>query len=113
MAGAHRSAMPRNDISDSLSVRHEDDPRKPVEALQQETEQELISAERRQTGGVEHQSAADLEGVPAARREEEGIAGDAERATRQQRAADADQQVPRGEPSTGGGGNMTRGPTRR
>lgn len=59
--------MPRNDISDSLSIRSDDDPRKPLERLQQETEQELITAERRASGGVEHQSREEREGVAARR----------------------------------------------
>lgn len=54
--------MPRNDISDSLSVRQDDDPRKPLKALQEEAEQELLEAERTDTGGVEHQSARDRAG---------------------------------------------------
>lgn len=54
--------MPRNDRSDSLSVRGEDDPRRPVKALAQETELELGWSETRDSGGVEHQSQEDREG---------------------------------------------------
>jgi hypothetical protein len=38
--------MPRNDRSDSLSVRSDDDPRRPMRELQNEVEQELLDAER-------------------------------------------------------------------
>ncbi len=55
--------MPRNDRSDSLSVRGEDDPRRPLKGMQQETELELGQAEAGQTGGVEHQSLGDREGI--------------------------------------------------
>lgn len=54
--------MPRNDQSDSLSVRGEDDPRRPVKALQQEAERELGWSETHDTGGVEHQTSQDREG---------------------------------------------------
>ena len=50
--------MPRNDRSDSLSVRAEDDPddtRRIMKAMQQETEQQLGRSEANDTGGVEHQ----------------------------------------------------------
>ncbi len=51
--------MPRNDRSDSLSVRSDDDPRRQLKALEQETELELGASEARDTGGVEHQSPAE------------------------------------------------------
>ncbi len=54
--------MPRNDRSDSLSVRGEDDPRRPVKTLEQEAEREPGWSEARDTGGVEHQSRGDREG---------------------------------------------------
>ena len=38
--------MPKNDESDSLSVRGGDDPRRPLRALEDETEHELLHAER-------------------------------------------------------------------
>ncbi len=60
--------MPRNDASDSKSVRSPDDPRRSVKALQQETELALGASEAHDTGGVEHQSREDREGIPAARR---------------------------------------------
>jgi hypothetical protein len=60
--------MPRNDRSDSLSVRGEDDPRNPLKAMQQETELELGWSESHDTGGVEHQSAAEREGAGAEER---------------------------------------------
>lgn len=55
--------MPRNDRSDSLSVRADDDPRNPLKALEQETELELGRSEANDTGGVEHQSSADRGGA--------------------------------------------------
>lgn len=61
--------MPRNDVSDSKTVRAPDDPRTPLKALQQETELELGRAEAGDTGGVEHQppaeAAAPATGSPA------------------------------------------------
>ena len=63
--------MSRNDRSDSLSVRQDDDPRRDLKALQQEAEQELLRAEATRSGGVDHQSERDRAGVPAARGEEE------------------------------------------
>jgi hypothetical protein len=60
--------MPRNDRSDSLSVRGEDDPRRPLKALEQETERELGWAEAHDTGGVEHQAQRERDGrAPVAR----------------------------------------------
>jgi hypothetical protein len=38
--------MPRNDRSDSLSVRSDDDPRRPMRGMQNEVEQELLHAEQ-------------------------------------------------------------------
>lgn len=61
--------MPRNDASDSKSVRSPDDPRRSLKALQQETEREFGASEAHDTGGVEHQSRSDREGTPARRRE--------------------------------------------
>jgi hypothetical protein len=60
--------MPRNDRSDSLSVRGDDDPRNPWKAMQQETELELGWSESHDTGGVEHRSAAEREGAGAEER---------------------------------------------
>jgi hypothetical protein len=54
--------MPRNDRSDSLSVRGGDDPRRPMKALEQETEMELARSEARDSGGVEHQTREEREG---------------------------------------------------
>ncbi len=48
--------MPRNDRSDSLSVRGQDDPRQPLRKLEQEAELELGRSEAGDTGGVEHRS---------------------------------------------------------
>ncbi|HET9596431.1 MAG TPA: hypothetical protein VFP65_12655 [Anaeromyxobacteraceae bacterium] len=48
--------MPRNDRSDSLSVRGRDDPRQPLRKLEQEAELELGRSEAGDTGGVEHRS---------------------------------------------------------
>ena len=63
--------MPRNDRSDSLSIRGQDDPRRPLRAMQQETERELGWSEAGDTGGVEHQSPADREGTARDGRPEE------------------------------------------
>ncbi len=62
--------MPRNDLSDSLSVRGEDDPRRPVKALEQETELELGSSEAKDTGGVEHRSERDPPAAPVRPRQD-------------------------------------------
>ncbi len=62
--------MPRNDLSDSLSVRGEDDPRRPVKALEQETELELGSSEAKDTGGAEHRSERDPPAPPARPRQD-------------------------------------------
>jgi hypothetical protein len=53
--------MPRNDRSDALSVRGDDDPRKPVKALEQEAEIELGRSQATDSGGVEHQGPAEHE----------------------------------------------------
>ncbi len=63
--------MPRNDRSDSLSVRGDDDPRRTMKGMEQETELELGSSEAGDTGGVEHQSRADRAGIGRERRPEE------------------------------------------
>ncbi len=63
--------MPRNDRSDSLSVREEQDPRRTMKGMQQETELELGRSEAGDTGGVEHQSRADREGISRDDRPEE------------------------------------------
>ncbi len=74
--------MPRNDRSDSLSIRGEDDPRRPLKALEQEAELELGSEEAHQTGGPEHMSDLDREGVPRERRPASGVPrGAADRTT--------------------------------
>jgi hypothetical protein len=59
--------MPRNDRSDSLSVRSDDDPRRPLKAMQQEAELEFGWSETHDTGGVEHQSSAERDGETPAR----------------------------------------------
>ena len=56
--------MPRNDRSDSLSVRGGDDPRRPVKALNQEAELEHAWSQAHDTGGVEHQGEKDRRGEP-------------------------------------------------
>ncbi len=80
--------MPRNDRSDSLSVRAEEDPRRTMKGMQQEVELELGSSEAGDTGGVEHQSRADREGVGREERPEE-------QATRRRTEVDHEQTAPR------------------
>ncbi len=63
--------MPRNDRSDSLSVRGDDDPRRTLKGMQQEVELELGSSEASDTGGVEHQDPAAREGLSRGERPEE------------------------------------------
>jgi hypothetical protein len=53
--------MPRNDRSDSLSVRGDDDPRRELKKMEQEAELELGASEARNTGGVEHQTREERE----------------------------------------------------
>lgn len=60
--------MPRNDRSDSLSVRAQDDPRRVMKGMQQEVERELGASEGTDTGGVEHQDRRDREGILPDRR---------------------------------------------
>jgi hypothetical protein len=62
--------MPRNDRSDSLSVRGQDDPRRPVKALAQDAERELGWSQAHDTGGVEHQSPDEREGRAPGRQRE-------------------------------------------
>lgn len=83
--------MPRNDQSDSLSVRGADDPRRIMKGMQQETELELGSSEARDTGGVEHQSAEDRAGIGRERRP-------VEQATRRMAEVDRDQAAARDAP---------------
>ena len=103
--------MPRNDRSDSLSVRGDDDPRNPMKAMEQESEMELLQVERDHRGGPAHATQEDRDGLPSDRRgdEEAEYARAVRRATDEQQR-EPDLQVPRGSPSTGGGGNATRGP---
>jgi hypothetical protein len=54
--------MPRNDRSDSLSVRGDDDPRRPLKAMQQEAELEFGWSQSHDSGGVEHQGQDDRAG---------------------------------------------------
>ncbi len=68
--------MPRNDRSDSLSVREEQDPRRTMKGMQQETERELGRSEANDTGGVEHQSREDREGIARGERPIEQEGGD-------------------------------------
>ncbi len=100
--------MPRNDRSDSLSVRGEDDPRRIMKGMQQEVELELGSSEAGDTGGVEHQSAEDRGGVSRQRRP-------VEQATRDRTAAsEGEPQAPRRAGSEGdtatSSAERTRGP---
>jgi BON domain len=79
--------MPRNDVSDSKTVRAPDDPRTPLKALQQETELELGRAEAGDTGGVEHQTPAEAAAPATAsstRRGDEDDLSDEELAARVQ-----------------------------
>lgn len=69
--------MPRNDRSDSLSVREQDDPRRLMKGMQQETELELGRAEATQSGGAEHQGAAERRGTAPAAPEQPAHAPDA------------------------------------
>ncbi len=80
--------MPRNDRSDSLSVRGDDDPRRVMKGMQQEAEVELGWSEARDTGGVEHQGPADRAGVDRERRPEDSAKA-FEETTEVQRAPDA------------------------
>jgi hypothetical protein len=102
--------MPRNDTSDSLSVRAADDPRRPLKALAQEAEKELLQVESTRSGGSDHR-APDEEDAERRAREEET---DEERArvTREQDRGVERLATPDGDASSGGGGNATRGPTR-
>jgi hypothetical protein len=68
---AHRSDMPRNDRSDSLSVRSPDDPRTPLRRMQEEVERELRDHEAEQTGGPAHRSAREREETDEPRDREE------------------------------------------
>ncbi|GEJ59130.1 hypothetical protein [Anaeromyxobacter diazotrophicus] len=93
--------MPRNDRSDALSVRGEDDPRNPLKALEQETELELGRSEANDTGGAEHRGPGAGEGrgdEPAsARRGMKGASGSStgERSGRDPGAEPARGAVPR------------------
>jgi hypothetical protein len=87
-----------------------DKPGGPLRELERETRRELQDAEQHDTGGQEHASRADREGIPAERRPVEAATRDVDRVPREQ--SDADRlRAPRGDAVTGAGGNMTRGPT--
>ncbi len=91
--------------------RDSNDPRDAMRAMRKEANAELERAEAEQTGGQEHASRDDREGVPEARRdpalEEDTEALD--RVTREQSDADV-LRVPKGDPVTGGGGEAAGGP---
>ena len=90
--------------------RDSNDPRDAMRALRKEARAEFDRSEQSDTGGQEHASRADREGIPAKHRPLEAAAQDCDRATRQQTDAGA-LRKPRGDAVTGDGGNMTRGPT--
>jgi hypothetical protein len=87
-----------------------DDRKGSMRELQREARAEFERAQRSDTGGQEHASRADREGIPAERRPIEAATRDVDRATAEQ--SDAERlRMPRGDAITGGGGNVTRGPT--
>jgi hypothetical protein len=86
-----------------------DERRGSMRELQREARAEFEQTQQHDSGGQEHASRADREGIPAEHRRLEAAARDRDRATREQ--SDADRlRLPHGDAVTGGGGNMTRGP---
>jgi hypothetical protein len=86
-----------------------DDRKGSMRELQREARAEFERAQQSDTGGQEHASRADREGIPPGRRPIEAATRDARRATAAQ--SDAERlRRPRGDAVTGGGGNVTRGP---
>jgi len=76
--------------------------------MQREARVEFERTQQSDSGGQEHASKADREGIPAGHRLE-AAARDRDEATRRQ--SDAEKlRVPRGDAITGGGGDVTRGP---
>lgn len=89
--------------------RDSNDPRDAMRQMSKETRAELERAEAGQTGGQEHASPPDRAG-PAVARAEEEQGEEIDRVTAEQSDADV-LRVPRGDPVTGGGGNMAGGPS--
>lgn len=90
--------------------RDANDPRDALRALRKEARSEFDEAEAGDSGGQEHASERDREGVPGRERTAEARASGADRATRAK--GDADRlRVPRGDPATGAGGDQASGPT--
>ncbi len=89
------------------------DPRDVTRGMRKEVRAEFEAAEANDTGGQEHASRDDREGIPAGHRPREVAASGPDRATREQSDADA-LRVPRGDAGTGGGnaagGRGPRGP---
>lgn len=90
--------------------RDANDPRDAMRAMRKEARAEFERDEADDTGGQEHASRADREGIPAPRREPGEGTGSA-RSTREQSDEDT-LRAPRGDPSSGGGGNQAGGPPR-
>ncbi len=88
--------------------RDSNDPRDAMRGMRKETEEDLERAEAGQTGGQEHAGPADRQGVRPHDELEASVEKIAELG-REQSDADA-LRVPRGDPVTGGGGNMAGGP---
>ena len=89
--------------------RDEKDPRDAMRGLRKEAREEFEAEEAADTGGQEHASRADREGIPAEHRPREVAAAGPDRATREQSDAGA-LRVPRGDAATGPGGEASRGP---
>ncbi|HEX9309098.1 MAG TPA: hypothetical protein VF894_16510 [Anaeromyxobacter sp.] len=90
--------------------RDANDPRDLLRALRKEARAEFDRSEGSDTGGQEHASRADREGIPPEHRPVEAAAEDRDRASREQTDAGT-LRMPRGDAATSGGGNRTRGPT--
>jgi hypothetical protein len=89
--------------------RDSNDPRDLMRGMRKEARSEFDATEASDTGGQEHATRDDREGVAAGRRTGEKDARRADRASRDQSAAA--QRVPRGDAATGGGGNAARSET--
>ncbi len=89
--------------------RDANDPGDLLRGLRKQERAEFDREEAEDTGGQEHASREDREGIPAERRAVERAAEGSARSTEEQSDADA-LRVPRGDAVTGGGGQATRGP---
>jgi hypothetical protein len=92
--------------------RDSNDPRDAMGAMRKEAQAEFEREEARATGGQEHASREEREGLPASRREAGAGAGAGEEAISRSTREQSDAEMPRkphGDPVTGGGGNAAGG----